>query len=137
MSKTPESEQMSEALHGKHIVASGVSEELSSDNEKTDETRSDALVQEEALVSAADEDQYPTGLRLVIIVVALFMAVFLYAIDMVRSHAFVDPIYTGIKFEAVAVADHFTRPLLQQPFPRLPMISTASMKPRGTDLPFS
>lgn len=87
MSKTPESEQMSESLNEKHIVASGVSQELSSDNEKTDETRSDAIAQEEALVSTTDENQYPTGLRLVIIVIALFMAVFLYAIDMVRSHA--------------------------------------------------
>jgi uncharacterized membrane protein len=87
MSKTPESEQASEALDGKQIVASEVSEELSSDNEKASETRNDATIQEEALVSAADEDQYPTGLRLVIIVVALFLAVFLYAIDTVRSHA--------------------------------------------------
>lgn len=78
---------MSESLDGKHIVASGVSEELSSDNEKTDEPRSGAIAQEDALVSATDENQYPTGLRLVIIVVALFLAVFLYAIDMVRVHA--------------------------------------------------
>lgn len=87
MSKTPESEQVPEVIDGKHIATSGVSEELSSDNEKTDETRSDAIVQEEALVSATDDSQYPTGLRLVIIVVALFLAVFLYAIDMVRGHA--------------------------------------------------
>ncbi|KAL7919084.1 MFS general substrate transporter [Trichoderma austrokoningii] len=82
MSKTPESEQMSESLDGKQNVAAAASEELSSDNEKTDETRSDAVVQEEAPASAADESQYPTGLRLVIIAVALFLAVFLYAIDM-------------------------------------------------------
>ncbi|PTB38655.1 hypothetical protein M441DRAFT_172398 [Trichoderma asperellum CBS 433.97] len=82
MSKTPESEQVPEVIDGKNIATSGVSEELSSDNEKTDETRSDAIVQEEALVSATDDSQYPTGLRLVIIVVALFLAVFLYAIDM-------------------------------------------------------
>lgn len=85
MSKTPESEQMSEALNEKQIVASGVSEELSSDNERTDETRSDGVAQDEALMSTADENQYPTGLRLTIIVIALFLAVFLYAIDMVRG----------------------------------------------------
>lgn len=76
---------MSESLDGKHVVAEATSEELSCDNEKTDGTRSDEIIQEEALVSTADESQYPTGLRLVIIVVALFLAVFLYAIDMVRT----------------------------------------------------
>jgi hypothetical protein len=86
MSKTPESEHMSDALNEKHIVGAGVSEELSSDNEKTDGTRSDAAAQEEALVSTTDENQYPAGLRLVIIVIALFLAVFLYAIDMVRDN---------------------------------------------------
>lgn len=94
MSKTPESEQMSDTLNEKHIVASGVSEELSSDNERTDETRSDAVAQEEALVSTTDESQYPTGLRLVIIVVALFLAVFLYAIDMVRNNTLIQSTWT-------------------------------------------
>jgi hypothetical protein len=98
MSNTPESEQTSATLNDeKHIVASGVSEELSSDNEKTDGSRSDGIAQEEALVSAADESQYPTGLRLAIIVIALFLAVFLYAIDMVRSHnLFLSSIWVSI-----------------------------------------
>jgi hypothetical protein len=103
------------------------------DNEATDidGTTSDG----EGSVAATTAD-YPEGLRMVFIVVALVLSIFLVALDMVGT-PFIIHIYTVVCKPSFLILTLVYRPLWPQPSLRLQMNSMALIRYLGTALPSS
>lgn len=96
-------------------------------DEKREETTVDSPVQNEELA----EDEYPSGLKMFFIVLALVLSVFLLSLDMVSLY----DLDQDIEIEANTC--FFCRQSWQPLFPRLPTNSRASTRPAGMVPPSS
>lgn len=92
-----------------------------------DEKHEDS-VKEQVQSDELSEDEYPSGIKMVFIVVALVLSIFLLSLDMVRFKHPASESEHGLTL---------TRPLSQLPFPKSRMSSRASTRSDGTAPPFS
>lgn len=78
-----------------------------------------------------DPNEYPSGMKMVFIVIALVLSIFLVALDMVGCHP--HPLSSMRPY----ANESYNRLSLLRPSPRLPTSSRVSTRSAGTVLPFS
>lgn len=107
----------------------------SASDRKSDSTKhpEDVIPEPSKEVSEEPSDEeYPSGIKMVFIVVALVLSVFLLSLDMV-SLSQLSPLYLA----QIQLTFNCNRPLSQPLFPRSQMSSRVSIRSAGTVLPSS
>jgi hypothetical protein len=88
--------------------------------------------EEEEPTAEVDESEYPQGMKMIFVVVALVLSIFLVALDMVCPSS---PLATSSStFREKPALTKLARPSSQPPSPRLQTNSAASISFRGTAL---
>lgn len=112
--------------------------ERGSDNESNKEVSNNAVGSEEPNPDEVEPQEYPRGLKLGFIVIALIMAVFLISLDMVRTPSLSKLYLRTLLHNLIMILTWlYSRRSSRPPSPRSPTSSTAWAMSPGTPPPSS